>query len=143
MLTPEFLMVNFIKQVIKNIRINLQRIAIEGLIVSLFLFLVFFVLVVNTIKIIEKGKGNYEIFEQEKNALEEVKKRNKELQREFTQISSDEYQKLLVRDVLGYAAGNENLYKTSEKPEFLEIDNKLVDVNKKENYIDWWALLIK
>jgi predicted transport protein len=127
---------------IQKIQIQMRRIAFEGAGLSILLTLVLLVLASNIIRVIQDGQDNYNIYKSEQESLLNIKLRNEGLVRELNIVSSDEYQKLLARDVLGIGEIGENLYRLEDSREFFKVEKKYIDLAENKDYERWWAALL-
>ena len=132
---------NFLK--LKKVGFYLQLITIEGGMVALVLSLVSLILIANIIRVVSNGRGNYETYLYEKKVLGELQQKNNELNSELGYVNSDEYRKLFLRDNQSLAAPNEELYNTKPKPVYFDERKEYIDLRDKNDYSDWWGLLLK
>jgi hypothetical protein len=136
-------MVNLIKTIYKRFKINLNLIEFEGAGLTIILCIICLLLASNIYRDILKGKQNYDIYTYEKQTLEEVKERNKELTEEYNVTNSDEAIVLQGKDSYGYAKPHEELYRTKNDPYFFTEKKVFLEVDSRENYSKWWKGLIK
>lgn len=121
----------------------MSNIATEGIGLSIILLLIMFVLIANILRVIEKGEQNYSVYLYEKEALTDTQNKHAELQERYNYVTTPEYQKLIAREVLGYVEPSAELYKTREQSTFYEVRKKILNVEKKKDFTDWWTLLVR
>ena len=127
----------------KKIKINFERIAFEGSSLTILLFFILIIIISNNIRVIKNGQDNYNIYKIEQESLNNLTEEHKSLEKQLEIVSSDEYQKLLAREVLGIAEPSEELYKLNEDRRFYEFEAAYIDLSKKGDFMDWWFLLVK
>ncbi len=130
-------------RIINKLRISLGRITFEGLGLTIILIVLLLVIITSTLRVIQNGQHNYNIYKTEQESLKNLRSENQRLEEEYTIVSSDEYQKLLARDVLGVVEQNESLYRVNEQGEFYYLEKRYIDLKEKEGYMDWWFSLIR
>ncbi len=132
-----------LKKLLKKLRINIQRVTFDGLGLTVLLSILLAILVTSTFRVIKNGQDNYNIYKTEQGSLERLQNTNKQLTKELEIVSSDEYQKLLAREVLGIAEQNESIYRIDEPEDFFILEKEYVDLSDKDDYLDWWFSLIR
>ncbi|MFS8130400.1 MAG: hypothetical protein ACMG57_00320, partial [Candidatus Dojkabacteria bacterium] len=121
----------------KQIVTHKNSIIIEGVPLTLFLLAISFVMGINILRVITNGKSNYDTYLSEKKSLEEITAKNEDLNKENNFVSSDEYRKLILRETSNYAADNEQLFQTKEKPVYFDEQKQYLDLGLKKDYSDW------
>ncbi|MCA9386908.1 hypothetical protein KC669_02630 [Candidatus Dojkabacteria bacterium] len=132
----------FIKRIKKQFFINIRRVAFEGISLTVVLSLILLLVISNIFRAINNGQSNYSIYQSEQKSLTEIEGKNDDLKKELEIVSSDEYQKLLAKEVLGIAEPGETLYSIDEGVSFYEVEKRLADVSEVESYSNWWMQLI-
>lgn len=122
---------------------NLSTIAFEGVGLSIILLIIMFILGANILRVIEKGEQNYNVYLYEKNILAETEIKHDELVERLNYVSTAEFQKLIAREVLGYVEPGAELYKTKENSTFYDVEKKLLNLQKKKDFTDWWGILVR
>lgn len=125
-----------------QILVNVRRVAFEGIMLTFFLSVALLFIITNTYRAIQNGKSNYNIYQSEQKSLTDIQSKNEELINELSIVNSDEYQKLLAREVLGIAEPGESLYKIEENRVFYEVEKKYAKVEEVDSYTDWWLQLV-
>lgn len=131
------------KRAVKQFRINIQRVAFEGMGLTVILSLLLLIVMSNVIKVIQNGQENFEVYQYEQGVLDNLRRRNEELKERLDIVSSEEYGRLLAREVLGLAEEGEQLYRSEEPVSFFEKEEEYLDLTEKENYLDWWMLVLR
>ena len=119
-----------------------KKVSSEGLIFALILSCTFIFLTASIVRVINNARNNYEIFNLEKNSLEELEEKNQNLQDELQYVSSDEYKRLFLRDTEGLSAENEELFSRREEASVINNEQELLPLKEKIDYSDWWAGLL-
>lgn len=120
-----------------------KNIVFEGVGMTIVLSFLTIILLSNVLRIVTKGKYNYDTYLYEKTTLEELQAKNDELKDEYRYVTSNEYRLVAIRDVLNYTSPSETLYDTKEfKKYYIEKPPEYLNVSEKEDYLDWWYKLI-
>ena len=128
---------------LKIIPQNKTLVVLEGLGLTIILVLISTILIYNNIKRINNGRYNYDVYQYERDTLEDLVKKNEELKSELEYVNSLEYKRLVLREVLGYAYEDETVYKRKEDPTFYtDIEKRYIEVSEKEDYEQWWLMLL-
>lgn len=130
------------KNIHKNFNSNLKSIKLEGVGITVILLLVSIALVINIVRVVNKGKNNYEVYLYEKNLLEQLREDHQLLSEEYTFYTSEEAKKLLAREILGLAESNESLFRTKDAVTYYDIKPRILEVKEKESFSDWWKKLV-
>lgn len=133
---------SFANKLKKQFFVNIRRVAFEGVSLTAFLSLILLLIVSNIFRAITNGESNYSIYQNEQKSLTEIQDKNENLKQELEIVSSDEYQKLLAKEVLGIAEPGESLYVIDEDKGFYKVEKKLADVSEVQSYSNWWMQLI-
>lgn len=128
---------------LQRIRVQMRRIAFEGAGLTIMLSIMLLVITSNIFRVIQDGQKNYNIYKSEQQSLENIKSLNEGLDHELDIVASDEYQKLLARDVLGIAEDGESLYRLENDRDFFQIEKKYIDLTETRDYESWWVTLIE
>lgn len=120
----------------------MRNVKFDGAEITLILAFICILLFANTIRVVNKGRDNYEVFLYEANLLNEIQAEHEDLQLDYEFYRSEEAMRLLGRDVLGLAAQNETLYTTRSESVFFEEDIQLLDLQEKEEFGDWWDIIL-
>jgi hypothetical protein len=132
----------FSKRIYHNASIHFRRIAFEGFGLTVVLVMMLVLIISSTYKSLVDDQENLNSFVKEKTSLEEYQKKNEELSETLTIVESEEYKKLLARDILGLAESNQQLYRRSEDLEFYEVQVELLDVKEMDDYSSMWNDLL-
>lgn len=116
-----------------------KKISSEGLIFALILSCTFIFLTASIVRVINNARNNYEIFNLEKNSLEELQDKNDNLQNELEYVTSDEYKRLFLRDTEGLSAEDEELFSRRQEASIIDTEQELLPLKEKIDYSDWWA----
>lgn len=120
----------------------IKDVSIEAGVLTVILCLVFLFLLGSIFRVLSNAKNNYEIFNIEKDSLNELEAKNGDLKKELEYVSSDEYKRLFLRDTKGLSASNEELYTLREDPNYFEEEKTYLDLKEKKNFSDWWIGLL-
>lgn len=121
---------------------NMSNVATEGVGLSVILLLIMFILTANILRVIEKGEQNYNVYVYEKEALTETQIKNQALKDRYDYVITPEYQKLIAKEVLGYVEPAAEIYRTKEQSTFYDVKKKILNLQKKKDFTDWWILLV-
>lgn len=100
------------------------------------------VLTSNIFRIVKKGYKRYEIIQQEKERLAQLKKENKELQEALKYYSSKEFVDLKAREELKLAFPDQQLvYYVDENEEIYEIEKEELEKREVPNWQQWRDLI--
>lgn len=120
----------------------LKKISSEGLFFAVLLSCTFIFLTGSIVRVINNARNNYEIFNLEKNSLNDLQSKNEDLKEELDYVNSDEYKRLFLRETEGLSSANEELFSRREEPTVIDADQELLPVEEKIDYSDWWAGLL-
>lgn len=121
---------------------NTKGIFFDDVIIAIILLLATFWLLGNTISVLNKGEVNKEIYEAEFASWQNTKETNSNLISEVSFLMTDEYKRLRARDIYNLALPDETLLRPVADPYFYEVEMIPIDLDKKENYSDWWNILL-
>lgn len=132
-----------VRQKYNKIFLKLKTISLDGFFFFFVLLIIILFLSVNVIRVLSSGKSNYETYLYEKNVLEELRQKNRELAQNKEYYSTDEYKKLFLRDTQTFGMENETLYTTRVLPVYYEEEKELLDLRAKTMFDDWWSVLAR
>lgn len=134
---------NFVSKSLYKFRLNIKRVKFEGFGLTIILSMIAFILVGNIARVFVDGNLNYSVYEQEIESLERLRERNDNLKTSLEELNSPDQRALLARDVLEYAREGEVLYRTKEQTRLIEEKIEYFDLEKIDNYSDWWLMIIR
>lgn len=135
-------MQGIVKRIFQRARNNLNEVKFDGLALSVVLAFLVLVITGNIIRVFTNGQSNYSTYLEEKQELARLQEKNANLTEEYEYVNSDEYKALLLRDAQNLAKPEETLYNTKERASFFVETPEYLDLEDKNDYMDWWLKLI-
>lgn len=135
-------MKKLINKITIRVRGNLKGIKFEGMTLTIILVLLFMFISSNIIRVYTNGRLNYDTYLKEKEDLDKLRQKHEELKKNYEYYTSDEFKLLLLRDTQSLAQSNEELFQTKEIIDFYFEQPTYMDIKAKENFEDWWKLLL-
>lgn len=99
-------------------------------------------IVLNLARVVANAQDNYEVYQFEKQGLQELKQEHKELEQELEYYQSYEYKKLYARDNLKLADEDEKLYQILGERKQYEVVEQDPDLFQNQSFWNWWVILL-
>ena len=122
---------------------NFDKSEIESIILAGFLAIVTLVVIINVIKVYSDGQSNYVALQLETQNMNKLQNVNNKLTSQLKYVSSDEYKQLFLRDTVGLAKNNEQIFNTRSSPVYYKEIPDYLDLSQKATFSDWWSTLLK
>lgn len=135
-------MKRLINKITIRVRGNLKDIKFEGMTLTIILSILLMFISSNILRVYTNGRQNYDTYLQEKEDLDRLRLKYQDLQKNYEYYTSDEFKLLLLRDAQSLAQSNEELFQTKERIDFYFEQPVYMDVKSKENFEDWWKLIL-
>ena len=115
---------------------------VEAVTSLVILFLILVIMSVTLVRKVQESGKNYEVYQQELTALDDLQAENEQLRRELAYYNSIEYKLLYARDSLNTTRPGERLYELSDEIVLYDYEPEQVSMYDQLDLKSvWWSLL--